>query len=61
MTQIIEEKKDEDFTHVESAAPPEGYQYAQIDPVVQKRTVRKLDKNLMPLVVALCMSIRTPP
>jgi hypothetical protein len=45
------EKKDEP-THVESA-PPQGYRYVQVDQAVEKRVVRKLDWNLMPLVVAL--------
>jgi hypothetical protein len=48
------EKRDEP-THVESAAP-QGYQFVNIDEAVQKRVVRKLDWNLMPLVVALCKS-----
>jgi hypothetical protein len=38
----------------EAPEPPQGYQYANIDPVVQRRVVRKLDWHLMPLVMALC-------
>jgi hypothetical protein len=48
------EKKDEP-THVESTAP-QGYRHVHIDEAVEKRVVRKLDWNLMPLVVALCKS-----
>jgi len=33
---------------------PQGYRYVQIDQAVEKRTVRKLDFNIMPLVVAIC-------
>jgi hypothetical protein len=33
---------------------PQGYQYAHIDPEVQRRVVRKLDWHIMPLVMALC-------
>jgi hypothetical protein len=36
--------------------PPPGMRHVHIDPVVQKRVVRKLDLNLMPIVVALCKS-----
>jgi hypothetical protein len=46
------EKKEEQVSHVESA--PQGYQFAHIDPDVQKRVVRKMDRNIIPLVVALC-------
>lgn len=53
------EKKDEP-THVESA-PPQGYRYVQVDQAVEKRVVRKLDWNLMPLVVALCKSDMSQP
>jgi hypothetical protein len=38
---------------------PQGMRHAHIDPVVQKRVVRKLDFNLMPMVVALC-KLRAP-
>lgn len=45
-----------DLSQVESATTqaPQGYEYYEIDPVVEKRTVRKLDLNVMPLVMALC-------
>jgi hypothetical protein len=39
---------------VETPVPPQGYQYVHIDPAVQKRVLRKLDWNLLPLVVVLC-------
>jgi hypothetical protein len=48
------EKTDEP-RHVESAAP-QGYRLVQIDEAVERRVVRKLDWNLMPLVVVLCKS-----
>jgi len=41
-----------DIAQMESA-PPQGYQYVEIDPVIQKRVVKKLDWNLIPLVMAL--------
>ena len=46
--------KAEELAHVERTAAPQGYQYVHIDPAVQKRVVRKLDWNFMPIVVALC-------
>jgi len=33
---------------------PQGMRYVQIDPSVQRRVVRKLDLNLMPIVMAMC-------
>jgi len=48
-------EKTDELRHVESAAP-QGYRFAQIDEAVEKRVVRKLDWNLMPLVVVLCKS-----
>jgi hypothetical protein len=47
-------EKTEELAHVESTAAPQGYQYVHIDLAVQKRVVRKLDWNFMPIVVALC-------
>jgi hypothetical protein len=46
------DKKVEEGMHVEN--PPPGFQLVHIDPQVEKRVVRKLDLNVMPLVVALC-------
>ncbi|KAK9353239.1 major facilitator superfamily domain-containing protein [Lipomyces doorenjongii] len=43
--------KNNDLGHNESVS--RSYDFVHIDPVVQKRVVRKLDLNLMPLVVAL--------
>jgi hypothetical protein len=48
-------EKTDELRHVESAAP-QGYRYVQVDEAVEKRVVRKLDLNLMPLVVVLCKS-----
>jgi hypothetical protein len=48
-------EKTEAISQVEGNAP-QGMRYAHIDPVVQKRVVRKLDFNLMPMVMALCKS-----
>ena len=38
-------------TYDEDAREPES-----IDPVMEKRVVRKMDRNIIPLVMALCMS-----
>jgi hypothetical protein len=47
-------EKGEEVAQVEAPEAPQGYQYVNIDPVVQRRVVRKLDWNLIPLVMALC-------
>ena len=47
-------EKVEDSVHVEDPAALQGYQNVQIDPTIEKRVVRKLDRNPMPLVVVLC-------
>lgn len=52
-------EKSEPVSHLDSKAP-QGMQYVNIDPVLQKRVVRKLDLNLMPLVMALCMFALRP-
>ena len=39
---------------VEAPEAPQGYQFVRIDPELQLRVVRKLDWNLMPLVMVLC-------
>lgn len=44
-------------SHVEDS-PPEGTQW-HIDPALEKRVVRKLDWNFVPLVVALCKCSHT--
>ena len=49
-------EKAEDSVHVEDPAALQGYQNVQIDPTIEKRVVRKLDWNIMPIVLALCMS-----
>jgi hypothetical protein len=54
-------EKLEDHVHVEDLAAPQGYQYVQINPVIEKRVVRKLDWNLVPLVVALCETYHPSP
>jgi MFS family permease len=46
-------EKGEEVAQVEAPEAPQGYQYVNIDPVVQRRVVRKLDWNLIPLVMAL--------
>jgi hypothetical protein len=46
--------KAEDSVHVEDPAALQRDQDVQIDPAIEKRVLRKLDWNLMPLVVALC-------
>jgi hypothetical protein len=43
-----------DPAQLEKAAP-QDMEFVHIEPAVQKRVVRKLDLNLMPLVVSLCM------
>jgi hypothetical protein len=50
-------EKAEEVAQVEAPEAPEapqGYRYVNIDPAVQRRVVRKLDWNIMPLVMALC-------
>ena len=54
-------EKTEGAAHVEAPEAPQGYQYVVIDPVVQRRVVRKLDWHLMPLVMALCKLCSLPP
>lgn len=44
---------------LEDNAAPQGMQVLDIDLAVQKRVVRKMDLNLMPLVLALCKSFRS--
>jgi hypothetical protein len=50
------EPEKQDLAQMENANPqaPQGYRYYRIDPVIEKRTVRKLDLNVMPLVMGLC-------
>jgi hypothetical protein len=48
------EKSVNPVTQLEGDAPI-GMQYVHIDPAFQKRVVRKLDLNFMPVVMALCM------
>ena len=62
---MADPEKVEEVAEVEAPeAPkaPQGYQYAHIDPAIQRRVVRKLDWHLMPLVMALCKlrSMSTP-
>ncbi|KAF7172483.1 hypothetical protein CNMCM6106_006673 [Aspergillus hiratsukae] len=45
------EKRDEEGVHLEQAQ--QGYRFVHIDPVIEKRVLRKMDWNLMPLLVAL--------
>lgn len=53
-------EKSNELAQIESAAAPQGMRYVHIDESVQKRVKRKLDMNLMPLVVALC-KLPNPP
>jgi hypothetical protein len=46
--------KNPDVTHVENG-PGESNIPAYQVPLIQKQVVRKLDWNLMPLILALCM------
>jgi hypothetical protein len=55
LTNMADIEKTDEPRHVESAAP-QGYRLVQIDEAVERRVVRKLDWNLMPLVVVLCKS-----
>jgi hypothetical protein len=41
--------------HVEENAAPQGIHYLHVDLRLEKRVVRKLDWNIMPIVIALCM------
>jgi hypothetical protein len=54
MADVENTEKPAELAYVESAGAPQGYQFVHIDPALQKRVVRKLDLNLMPLVMALC-------
>lgn len=51
-------EKTEPLSQLEDNAP-QGMRYAHIDPTVQRRAVRKLDLNLMPIVMAMC-KLHTP-
>jgi len=53
-------EKSNELAQIESAAAPQGMRYVHIDESVQKRVKRKLDMNLMPLVVALCKLPESP-
>jgi hypothetical protein len=46
-------EKTEPASQTEGNAP-QGMRYAHIDQTVQRRVVRKLDFNLMPIVMAMC-------
>lgn len=46
-------EKTEPVSQIEGNAP-QGMRYVNIDPIVQRRVVRKLDFNLMPIVMAMC-------
>jgi hypothetical protein len=48
-------EKTEPVSQIDGNAP-QGMRYIHIDPTLQKRVVRKLDFNLMPMVMALCKS-----
>lgn len=47
-------EKSSQLTQVDESALP-GMRYVLVEPATEKRVLRKLDLNLMPLVVALCM------
>lgn len=49
---IMSTEKAQEY-HLESALP-EGNRSIHVDPAVEKRVIRKLDWNFVPLVVALC-------
>lgn len=46
-------EKTEHVSQAEGNAP-QGMRYVNIDPTVQRRVVRKMDFNLMPIVMAMC-------
>jgi hypothetical protein len=52
---MVDVEKTEVVSELEGNAP-QGMRYVHIDPALQKRVVRKLDFNLMPMVMALCKS-----
>jgi len=56
---MIDVEKPHHLTEVEDAAP-QGMRYVHVEPATQKRVLRKLDMNLMPLVIALCMLHSVP-
>lgn len=43
-----------DVVHVEGETMPHGLQNLHIDEALERRVVRKLDWNIMPIVTALC-------
>jgi hypothetical protein len=43
-----------DVHQVELAQPPQGMEFVVIDEATNKRLVRKLDRNVIPLITALC-------
>jgi hypothetical protein len=38
----------------QAVSAPQGYRVLEVDPAVERTVVRKIDRNLMPLVMALC-------
>jgi hypothetical protein len=51
------ERLENDHQNGFSHQPPRGYRFVEIDPVVQKRILRKTDRVLVTLVFLAC----TPP
>ena len=52
---MTEVGKNPDVAKIENP-PTEGNQLVYLEPAIQKQVVRKLDWNLMPLVLSLCKS-----
>ncbi|EFX01484.1 major facilitator superfamily transporter [Grosmannia clavigera kw1407] len=50
MEKPVEEHREVGTFDAEAIPAPEGYQYIDIDPVVERSLVRKLDRSLMPLL-----------
>lgn len=56
VAEIQNSEKTPGVVHFEGDDAPQGTRYLHIDEATQKRVVHKLDWNIMPIVIALCMS-----
>lgn len=52
----IRKSGDESYQLEVAQPPPQGMEYVTIDDATNKRLVRKLDRNIIPLITVLCMS-----
>jgi hypothetical protein len=58
---IAEDARPTHDGELEKAGSPsyddEARQPESIDPIMEKRVLRKMDRNIIPLVMALCMTV----